>query len=648
MAASEIAKSFEAHGIYGVRANATGEQRVKCPKCGDTHSKRKNAKDLSVNAETGLWFCHCCNFNGGLQSETRSEESSSFKPTPIKPDVGNQLDENFAPHLKFYEATFKPRGISLKTLQRNFVTLESDVFFPASKEKKPAVRFNFRFGIHNVKIKYRKIDVVNNKMSMVKEFTAVSGGQQIPYKFNDVVNQSEIIWTEGEIDALSFEEACFRNAVSVPDGGLNPGTNDTKKKFAFLDNVSKWVMNAKRHYLALDNDGPGVQMRDELARRLGKHKCFVVEFPQGCKDANDVLVKHGANKLALCIERALPFPIDGIHNLKDKLANLDYLRIHGFPKGPLTGAMPEFDRHIKFHDSNLVIVTGVPNHGKTTFLDWWTMCLARKHDYRFAVFSPENKRLEYHGTKLIQQVLGKSLVPEFDDYGTRLHKEPQVSKEEMESAVRFIDDHFFFIRPNTAGFKLEDIIQRAEYLVYRYGIKGFVIDSWMKLSHLREAKESETRYTGRILNELTEFGVKHNVNIYLVAHPTKMEKDKAGLLYKVPTLYNISGSAHFNDIADIGISVYRRFEVLGDKDDKYINYDNSNTEIHILKIREDFMGKVGAVKLYYNPQGKRFHEEGKAFKGNLLKDNPIEQLSTNYAPIELPDINLDTRDDPGF
>ena len=46
---------------------------------------------------------------------------------------------------------------------------------------------------------------------------AEKGGKQIFYKIDDAFSFEELIICEGEIDALSFEEASFRNAVSVPD-----------------------------------------------------------------------------------------------------------------------------------------------------------------------------------------------------------------------------------------------------------------------------------------------------------------------------------------------------------------------------------------------------------------------------------------------
>jgi len=58
-------------------------------------------------------------------------------------------------------------------------------------------------------------------------------------------------------------------------------------------------------------------MMEELARRLGKENCFRVRWPKSedgkqCKDANDVLVKHGVvEDDSLCVETSSRWVEDG-------------------------------------------------------------------------------------------------------------------------------------------------------------------------------------------------------------------------------------------------------------------------------------------------------------------------------------------------
>ena len=72
-----------------------------------------------------------------------------------------------------------------------------------------------------------------------------------------------------------------------------------------------------RIVLALDNDERGIELRNELIRRLDPERCLLVEWPEGCKDANDVLMRHGKEQVRECIEAAHEIPLVGIQTAED-------------------------------------------------------------------------------------------------------------------------------------------------------------------------------------------------------------------------------------------------------------------------------------------------------------------------------------------
>lgn len=92
---------------------------------------------------------------------------------------------------------------------------------------------------------------------------------------------------------------------------------------------------ASRILLATDNDEPGQALAEELARRLGRERCWRVRFPVGepdpaaqdsdaplpgfRKDANDVLLNDGPEALQDLIQRAEPYPIRGLFRYKHKI-----------------------------------------------------------------------------------------------------------------------------------------------------------------------------------------------------------------------------------------------------------------------------------------------------------------------------------------
>ena len=73
----------------------------------------------------------------------------------------------------------------------------------------------------------------------------------------------------------------------------------------------------------------------------------------------------------------------------------------------------------------------------------------------------------------------------------------------------------------------------------------------------------------------------------MVAHPAKMQRGSDGV-YPPPSLYDISGSAHWNNMCDVGMVVHRDFEA-------------DQTRVIIRKIREQGLyGSIGEAFFRYN------------------------------------------------
>ena len=114
------------------------------------------------------------------------------------------------------------------------------------------------------------------------------------FGLDDTRGAREIVVVEGEMDKLALEQAGIKNVVSVPDGA--PGkvkdgpvpAPEEDRKFEYLWNCRAALDPVSRIVIAVDADAPGQALAEELARRLGKERCFRVTWPEGCKDAGEV------------------------------------------------------------------------------------------------------------------------------------------------------------------------------------------------------------------------------------------------------------------------------------------------------------------------------------------------------------------------
>lgn len=602
-----MSQRFEDFGIYGIDLNKYGEQRTTCPKCSSTRqNSHKNIKCLSVNADKGTWFCHHCGHSGGLFEK---QNFRKFEPKPIK-------SNSVSPTEKVLQ-WFESRKIPKEVVDRNKITIEK-VFLSQLDKEDTCVCFNYFLDDALVNIKYRNPQ---------KIFQQVKGGSKIFYKLNDLINQTDAIITEGEIDALSFEVAGFLNAVSVPDGGINPEVKQIQTKLDYLDNCSDYFKNMHRIYLSTDSDAPGIRLREELARRLGKSRCWIVRYPNDCKDANEVLIKHGKDKLKECIENAELYPIEGIHYANERRDELKDLYDNGFPNGAKTG-YSNLDELITFYGSQLTIVTGIPSHGKSNFMDQLMIKLAINHNWSWGIFSPENATIEIHLLRLCEILIGK---PFLKDYNHRM------TFDEMESAREFINNHTYFILPDNEEYRLERILEAASGLVLKHGIKGLILDPWNTLEH-QYGNDSETIYTGKVLNQLKYFARIHDIHLILVAHPRKMARRKDSKLFEVPTLYDISGSANWFNIADNGMVVYRQFSE---------DFTESYPIVYIQKVKHKFIGKTGFAKFDFDVSCQRYIEKsGKQGKNEL--ENHVELCSGGYPSSWMTEWENRNDEDVGF
>ena len=552
----------------------SGTDKTLCPKCSASR-KNKKEKCLSINIDEGIFNCHNCGYKGSTKIK-REQEKKYFKPT------WENHTELSAKLVKW----FADRGISQNTLIDLKIT-EGEEYMPQTQTTRNCIKFNYFRNDELINIKFR---------DGAKNFKLVKDAELILYNLDSA--DKSIVICEGEIDCLSFIEAGIKSVCSVPNGA-------SKTNLAYLDNCYEKLETIDTFYIAVDTDEAGMLLREELIRRLGAEKCFVIDL-KDCKDANEFLIKYGAIELSDIITNARPCEINGIIQASYLISELIDLYERGLPTGDKIG-MKDFDDLLSFVSGQLTVITGVPNHGKSDFLDQVCLCLAVKHKWKFGVFSPENFPIQLHLSKLAEKLIGKSFKA-VSDFGVRMNLP------EVKSALNFIDEHFFFIQPSDEDLSIDSILNHARKLVKRYGIKGLIIDPWNKLDH--QYNGNETQYISQSLDLITKFNHKNGVHTFLIAHPVKLQKDRITGEIEIPNLYQISGSAHFYNKSDNGIVVHRFFSA---------DPIERRTEIHIQKVKFRHLGMQGMASTNYDMNNGRFNSRNEMSldKSNWLYENKI-------------------------
>ncbi len=559
--------------------NINGENAMPCPECSGDR-KKKSAKSFSWDGQKGIGNCLHCGSRFGKKLDGAYKPSENQKPIYSRPEWRNitDLEDDV---LKF----FTDRGISQRVVNQAKIS-QGRTFFPQLEKEAKCIEFNYFREAELINVKYR---------GPKKSFKLYKDAELIFYNLDSMKGQDYVIITEGEMDALSYMEVGFDSVISVPNGA----TKSVSQKLLYLDNCIDLFDDIQTIYIATDDDEPGRVLQEELARRLGKYRCRKVAF-FGHKDANELLM---TDKLILSdtISNSEDYPIDGVITVDNLSDDIWRLKREGL-KPACDISIPSFNRLLTFEPGYLTVVTGIPNHGKSEFLDQIMVDLSTKHGWRFGIFSPENYPLQLHFSKIASKLIGARFndMPDFN----------------IVQAMEYYRDNFFYIVPKEDN-SVDSILAHAEQLVKRYGINGLIIDAWNKLDH--DYSSNETTYIGKQLDQIINFAHKFGVHIFVVAHPTKMQREKGTGPYLVPTLYDMAGSAHFFNKSHNGISVYRHFFEDG----------TSSPEVFVQKVKFKHWGMQGSVPLQYDLDSGRFYQPGYLQQGSVIGNKPTEQLEIN-------------------
>lgn len=538
---------------YDLRRKHTGDWWMCCP------FHQESTPSFHIRVKENKFKCFGCGKGGDVidlemaaTGETNPRVAAErilaeygMRPEPVKIRPVRTAESNPEPWGKALSeavvAWLKSRGISEQVALRNGVTGE-----------KNAITFSYVNEGEVINRQYRTLSA--------KGFRFETGKPVIPFGLDDCVGADEVVIVEGVMDKLSIEQAMGKTAVLAM-----PNATPSVDCYAL---ACEAVKDAKRVIIAVDNDEPGHKLRDELVRRIGTAVCEVVDWGDWGKDANDALMTFGTEGVRQALGQAKPFPVEGVFTVDDSWDAVERLYEEGLPPGSSTG-WTGLDRYYTVRRKQLTVITGTPGSGKSVFADALLMNLARQSwDWTFAICSPEMQPLERHWSHLVSLWLGKP----FGKGPTE-----RLSREELRQAKEFMRDRFFMVLPEEPT--MDAVIDRFLWTHRRHGVGGLLLDPWNELDHSRPNGMTETEHANNELRKLKRVGWEHDVAIWLVAHPTKMYRNKQTGQYDIPTMYDIAGSASFFNKADNGIVIYR------DKAD-----DNLPVQVHVQKVRFQEIG----------------------------------------------------------
>jgi twinkle protein len=557
------------HGIR-LRDARAGNHKVICPNC--SHSRRKkNDPCLSVTIEAdgrAVWNCHHCQWTGATGSE-------GFRPAHARRTYRKPEREANPQRTDQLNGWFAKRGITSQTVEQ-FGIYKTRKFFPQTEREEDCIAFPYEWRGQLRNVKYRTAN---------KQFRQEKDPEPVFFNADSIAAGEDLIICEGEIDVMTVVQVGFPHVVSLANGAPDKEEGSDKRYEPFGLHWEE-LKHVRRVLIATDMDGPGELLSHEIARRMGKDRCFRVRMPTindaPCKDANECLVQHGEEVLRECIEHAEPWPLDGLHDTAS--FEVDVLDLyHGRGPRPQSTGFHAMDEAFRFIPGQFIAVTGIPNHGKSRWLDQVAVQTARLRNDKWAMFSPETGDAN-HIADLCEIWAGR---PFFDGPTMRM------TERELRDAQAWVRERFFFIGSADHTPSIDWVLERARAAVLRHGVNHLVIDPYNEIEASRPDKMTETEFVSQLISKCKRFGQHHDVTVWMIIHPTKLRNTEDGR-EPVPGLYDLAGSAHWRNKADAGLVVYR-------------DYEQGETWVFAKKIRrQPVCGRPGGVKFLFLNAERRF------------------------------------------
>ena len=406
-----------------------------------------------------------------------------------------------------------------------------------------------------------------------KEWTQKQGTKAAFWNLDAVLKGplDKVYIVEGELDALAAVEVGIEpdQILALPSG--------TVGKLEYIDDALKRGLNKTKQYIWCgDNDEVGLEVRAAVVNALGTAKMRFMEWPDGCKDANQFLMTDGSRALLdKLINAPIDWPVKGLYRLSE------------IPDAaPLTVWDPGFDawnNKLRLAAGTLSVATGHPGMGKTAL---WTQIwfkVAQQYGLTIAIASFETRAKPHICRMLRQHYIRKPEIA--------------ISDSERAQADAWIDQHYLFLIHPERRPDLTWTLDMASTAVKRHGARVLVVDPWNRLEAAREKGETETDYIGSCLRSIYNFAQDFNCHVQIIAHPSKMENVRRG---HIPDLEDIAGSKHWDNMVDQGFVVHRpqMFDEKGDR----VTY----AELHYKKTRFDELGYPTKFGLDYDPIMCRF------------------------------------------
>lgn len=555
---------------------------------GGTHGAEGDSLRVNVGGKAGLWKDFADQSKGGDLIDLVMAVHDCGKAEAVKSAkefLGIRDDKpHFVTRQRAYKLPPKPKCSKPKSAVNEYFATRGispttlAAYRVGEQDGKSGATIVFPY-FHDETLKFIKFRPIADKHGM---FTSAES-EPILFGWQAYPKDARaVLITEGEIDAMTFYEQGIA-ALSIPRGAGSGEQQDAWiaaewDRLELFDTI----------YLAMDSDDQGRIARDQIVERLGRERCFVLDFSPH-KDANEahvagVNLQEILNKSRTCDPEELRCASDYIDDIANYFDNGTMLEGETLPWAK------SWDK-VRLRTHEVSVWAGINGHGKSNVLGHVMCNSAAVHGSRWCVAS-----MEFRPVKFLARI-SRQLV------GCARPTRPQI----YDVLPEPLGNVFIFDVQGTA--KAEKIIEVFRYAHRRYGCTQFVIDSLAKCGFAEDDYAKQKLF----IDQCAEWALKSGVHVHVVVHARKGESEE-----KMPEKFDIKGTGAIADMVDNVFVVWRNkvkeriiAESNGVPTNKSVEQkDKPDCVINCCKQRNgEWEGKIG---LFFDKYSLRYTEDNDA------------------------------------
>lgn len=579
--------------------------QVTCPKC--------SSRRCFVKRSNGYFHCWRCNCSGMLEEmkALNHQESSridgAYYARASKQKANQQKDKNYVPMVS---SDYKEINEEVRSWLYPIYPLESDEERQQFLEHFHSPQLAITCPKARPLLQPKEIEALQNQvksyimamkldpetvkkagvMCAYMHKKADDGKSEDPHGIDsinpirpDAEPVSQLIITEGEKDRLTLMSCGFPYVLSIANGAQ---TNIDESHEAF----EEWIAQVEEIIICGDTDRPGRGMVKALLNAYTA-RAKVVHLSGNRKDISDVYADFGASEVRRIIQEAEDVAAQDIYDLHQHEPDILEVMMGNYDKGYDVGMGMLTDRI--FHptsDGGLIILTGIPNSGKTDFLNCMMAHLMFQRQKRVAFFSFEKPVKAKHVREIARVALGVEDTANMDQT-----MEERDAREVNSKVISYLTQHMVDFDTKTRLPDSDYIIAMAERDMRKHGLDFLVIDPYVFIDMTEGgSRATETEKVRLMLTKLQAWSRARRVWTIVVAHPRIQYKD-GHESFPPLDIYSIAGSAQWANLADFLFTVRRM-----NKPEEGKSY----TIVEMLKVRDQEFCQPGKVLYVRQPCGR--------------------------------------------